>query len=89
MSERPSASKDRVPKPLSEPDLLTPWSRGVGGTAPLGVWRLRQAGDWALLGYRLGIFGGEGKGTLSLTPFSPHLREVGAGSNDGLWRELE
>lgn len=89
MSERPSASKDRVPKALSEPDLLIPWSRGIGGTASLGVWRLRQAGDLAPLGYRLGIFGGEGKGTLPLTPFSPHLREVGAGGNDGLWLELE
>lgn len=84
MSERLSAAKHRPPKPLSEPDPLIPWSRGMGGTASLRIWGLRQAGDLALLGYRLGMFGGEGKDTLPLTPFSPRPREVGAGSNDGL-----
>ena len=85
VSERPSAAEDQAPKRLSEPDPLILWSRGVGGTSSLRILGLRQAGGWALLGYGLG------KDTFPspLTPFSPHLREAGLGSNGRLWLELE
>lgn len=94
MSERPSASKDRVPRPPSEPDLLIPWSRGVGGTASLGIWRLGQAGDLALLGYRLGIFRGRGRGRTPSPspPFHPICArlERGVMMGSGLsWNEVE
>ena len=93
MSERPSAAKDQAPKRLSEPDSLILRSRGVGGTSSLRILGLRQAGGWAMLGYCLGMFGGRGRTFPSpLTPFSPHLREVGLGVvvDSGLsWSEEE
>lgn len=61
VSERPSAAKDQAHWPLSEPDPLIPWSRGAGGTAFLRTLGLRQAGGLAMLGYRLGMFGGRGR----------------------------
>lgn len=94
MSELLSAAKDRAPKLLSEPDPQIPWSWGMGGIACLRILGLRQAGSLAVLGYRLGMFGGRGR-TPSLPPhtlFTPRCARLvwGVMVDSGLsWIEEE
>lgn len=92
MSERLSAAKHRPRKPLSEPDPLIPGGRGMGGTASLRIWGLRQAGGLALLGYRLGMFGGRGKTPSPSHPFHPVCARLERGvmmDSDLSWNEEE
>lgn len=92
MSERLGSAKDRAPKPLSEPAPLIPWSRGVGGTTSLWIWELRQAGGLAVLGFRLGMFGGRGRTPSPSHSFHPVCArlERGVMMDSGLsWNEEE